>query len=73
MAQGFTLPAAGKTGTTNDGWTSTCRLHALDLVTGVWMAFDRAKPIGGNAQGGLAGRAGVDGDDEGGLSAPAGA
>jgi len=49
---GFTLPAGGKTGTTNDykdvwylGFTS-------DLVTGIWMGFDNPVRIQGNAQGG---------------------
>ena len=42
---GFTLPAAGKTGTTNDyvdAWFVGFTPH---LVTGVWMGFDQPKTI----------------------------
>jgi penicillin-binding protein 1A len=42
---GFTLPAAGKTGTTNgyaDAWFVGFTPH---LVTGVWVGFDRPKTI----------------------------
>ena len=42
---GFTLPAAGKTGTTNDyvdAWFVGFTPH---LVTGVWVGFDQPKPI----------------------------
>ncbi len=51
-AQGFLLPAGGKTGTTNDfkdvwfvGFTS-------ELVGGIWMGFDNPVKIMGNATGG---------------------
>lgn len=46
----FTLPVAGKTGTSNRardawfvGWTS-------DLVTGVWVGFDDRQPLGNGAE-----------------------
>ena len=45
---GFTLPAAGKTGTTNDyvdAWFVGFTPH---LVTGVWVGFDQPKPIVNN-------------------------
>jgi len=43
--EGFTLPAAGKTGTTNDyvdAWFVGFTPH---LVTGVWMGFDKPRTI----------------------------
>jgi penicillin-binding protein 1A len=49
---GFTLPAAGKTGTTNeylDAWFVGFTPH---LVTGVWVGFDQPKPIVTNGYGG---------------------
>jgi len=52
-AQGFTIPAAGKTGTTNDGMDVWFVGFTPDLVTGVWMGFDKKQPIKSNAQGGL--------------------
>jgi penicillin-binding protein 1A len=53
---GFTLPAAGKTGTTNDyndAWFVGFTPH---LVTGVWIGFDRPKTI---SSGGYAGELAV--------------
>jgi penicillin-binding protein 1A len=53
---GFTLPAAGKTGTTNDyndAWFVGFTPH---LVTGVWVGFDRPRTI---ASGGYAGELAV--------------
>jgi 1A family penicillin-binding protein len=53
---GFTLPAAGKTGTTNDyndAWFVGFTPH---LVTGVWMGFDRPSTI---VSGGYAGELAV--------------
>lgn len=44
-AEGFTLPAAGKTGTTNDykdGWFIG---YTPSLVTGVWVGFDKPRTI----------------------------
>jgi 1A family penicillin-binding protein len=49
---GFTLPAAGKTGTTNeyvDAWFVGFTPH---LVTGVWIGFDQPKTIVSNGYGG---------------------
>ncbi|MGE0442994.1 MAG: PBP1A family penicillin-binding protein [Gemmatimonadales bacterium] len=46
------LPAAGKTGTTNDGMDVWFVGFTPDLVTGVWMGFDKKQVIMANAQGG---------------------
>jgi penicillin-binding protein 1A len=49
---GFTLPAAGKTGTTNDyvdAWFVGFTPH---LVTGVWVGFDQPAPIISNGYAG---------------------
>jgi penicillin-binding protein 1A len=54
----FSIPAGGKTGTTNDGTDVWYVGYTSDLVAGVWMGFDRPKKIKSNAQGGqLAGPA----------------
>ncbi len=48
-AMGFTLPAAGKTGTTNsfnDAWFVG---YTPSLVVGVWVGFDTPRTIGRNA------------------------
>jgi penicillin-binding protein 1A len=50
--QGFRHPAAGKTGTTNDGTDVWFVGYTPDLVAGVWMGFDAPKKIQANAQGG---------------------
>jgi len=50
---GFSLPAGGKTGTTNDGTDVWFIGFTPDLVTAVWMGFDRPIKIKANAQGGL--------------------
>jgi penicillin-binding protein 1A len=50
--QGFDLPAGGKTGTTNDGFDVWYIGFTPDLVTGVWIGFDRPKRIMNLAQGG---------------------
>jgi 1A family penicillin-binding protein len=42
---GFTLPAAGKTGTTNDYMDAWFVGFTPHLVTGVWVGFDQPKPI----------------------------
>ena len=48
----FTLPAGGKTGTTND-YTDVWYIgYTSDLVAGLWMGFDKPKRIMSNAQGG---------------------
>lgn len=49
---GINLPAGGKTGTTNDGMDVWFIGFTPDLVTGVWMGFDRKQVIMSNAQGG---------------------
>ena len=46
------IPAAGKTGTTNDGSDVWFIGYTSDLVAGVWMGFDKPKKIKTNAQGG---------------------
>ncbi|MEE8061450.1 MAG: PBP1A family penicillin-binding protein [Gemmatimonadales bacterium] len=51
-AQGFDLPAGGKTGTTNDGFDVWYIGFTPDLVTGVWIGFDQPKRIMNLAQGG---------------------
>jgi penicillin-binding protein 1A len=50
---GFTLPAAGKTGTTNDGTNVWFIGFTPEIVTGVWMGLDIPQKIKANAQGGL--------------------
>jgi penicillin-binding protein 1A len=47
------VPIGGKTGTTNDGMDVWFIGFTPDLVTGVWMGFDRKQVIKDNAQGGL--------------------
>jgi penicillin-binding protein 1A len=42
---GFTLPAAGKTGTTNDFVDAWFVGYTPHLVTGVWVGFDQPKTI----------------------------
>ena len=53
---GFTLPAAGKTGTTNDYNDAWFVGYTPHLVTGVWVGFDRPRTI---ASGGYAGELAV--------------
>ena len=43
--EGFTLPAAGKTGTTNDYVDAWFLGFTPKLVTGVWVGFDKPKTI----------------------------
>ena len=49
---GFTLPTAGKTGTTNEYSDVWYIGYTTDLVAGVWMGFDQPKRIMNDAQGG---------------------
>jgi len=42
---GFTLPAAGKTGTTNDYRDAWFVGYTRSLVSGVWVGYDTPKPI----------------------------
>lgn len=51
--RGFWLPAAGKTGTTNDAKDVWFVGQTSDLVAGVWLGFDQPKTILPNASGGL--------------------
>ncbi len=48
----FSIPAGGKTGTTNDGFDVWYVGFTPDLVTGVWIGLDKPKKIMANAQGG---------------------
>ena len=50
---GFHHPAAGKTGTTNDGADVWYIGYTADIVAGVWIGFDRPQKIKSNAQGGV--------------------
>ncbi len=50
--QGFWLPAAGKTGTTNAGRDTWFIGMTPDLVAGVWLGFDRPRPIVAGGSGG---------------------
>jgi penicillin-binding protein 1A len=49
---GMKIPAAGKTGTTNDGADAWFIGYTPDLVTGIWMGFDQPHPILDDATGG---------------------
>src|SRR5581483_8117698 len=49
---GTSLPAAGKTGTTNDESDVWFIGMTPDLVTGVWLGFDHPRPIAAGAAGG---------------------
>ncbi|HLU25169.1 MAG TPA: PBP1A family penicillin-binding protein [Longimicrobiales bacterium] len=51
-SSGFWLPAAGKTGTTNDGKDAWFIGMTPDLVAGVWIGFDQPRPIVAGASGG---------------------
>ena len=48
---GFWAPAAGKTGTTDDGKDVWFVGMTPDLVAGVWLGFDQPVPIGAGASG----------------------
>lgn len=49
---GFAGPAAGKTGTTNDGADAWFVGYTPELVAGIWLGFDEPRPIPGRATGG---------------------
>jgi len=49
--RGFTAPAAGKTGTTNDFTDAWFIGFTPDLICGVWVGFDEKKSIGEKASG----------------------
>ncbi|HKY21409.1 MAG TPA: PBP1A family penicillin-binding protein [Vicinamibacterales bacterium] len=52
-ALGFTLPAAGKTGTTNDFVDAWFVGFTPKIVAGVWVGFDQPRPIVKNGFAGL--------------------
>lgn len=49
---GFRAPAAGKTGTSNDGADTWFVGFTPEIVAAVWMGFDRQRPIMAKATGG---------------------
>jgi penicillin-binding protein 1A len=51
-ASGLDVPAAGKTGTTNDSTDTWFVGYTPDVVAAVWVGFDERRPIMGNATGG---------------------
>ena len=51
-SSGFNLPAAGKTGTTNDYSDVWFIGYTKEIVAGVWMGFDNPQTIMPSAQGG---------------------
>jgi penicillin-binding protein 1A len=51
-ASGLEVPAAGKTGTTNDSTDAWFVGYTPDVVAAVWMGFDERRPIMGAATGG---------------------
>jgi membrane carboxypeptidase/penicillin-binding protein len=50
-ARGFDLPAAGKTGTTDDYSDAWFVGYTPKVVTGVWVGYDRPRPIGSRMSG----------------------
>lgn len=52
LATGFRAPAAGKTGTTNDGADAWFVGYTTEVVAAVWVGFDRQRPIMARATGG---------------------
>jgi penicillin-binding protein 1A len=50
-AYGFTLPAAGKTGTTDDYSDAWFVGYTPKIVTGVWVGYDQPRPIGSGMTG----------------------
>ncbi len=52
-AQKIGVPAAGKTGTTNDSYDAWFMGFTRNIVTGVWIGHDKKeRPLGPNEQGG---------------------
>jgi membrane carboxypeptidase/penicillin-binding protein len=51
-ASGFKIPAAGKTGTTNDYTDVWFIGYTPDLLAGIWLGFDKPQKVQANAQGG---------------------
>jgi penicillin-binding protein 1A len=52
VQSGFRAPAAGKTGTTNDGADAWFVGYTPDAVAAVWVGFDERRPIMARATGG---------------------
>jgi penicillin-binding protein 1A len=52
VQSGFRAPAAGKTGTTNDGADTWFVGYTPEIVAAVWIGFDRQRPIMAKATGG---------------------
>ena len=52
FAAGFTLPAGGKTGTTDEYTDAWYVGFTPEIVAGVWVGYDLVQPIMGNAGGG---------------------
>jgi 1A family penicillin-binding protein len=52
LESGFKIPAAGKTGTTNDGADTWFVGYTPEVVAGLWIGFDRPRPIVEDATGG---------------------
>ncbi len=50
-ARGFTLPAAGKTGTTDESMDAGFVGYIPSLVTGVWVGYDEKRSMGTNITG----------------------
>ncbi|HEX2080252.1 MAG TPA: PBP1A family penicillin-binding protein [Longimicrobium sp.] len=48
----YEIPAAGKTGTTNDATDVWFVGYTPELLAGVWLGFDNPRPIGSGATGG---------------------
>lgn len=51
-AAGFTLPAGGKTGTTDEYTDAWYIGFTSEIVAGIWVGYDLVQPIMGNAGGG---------------------
>ncbi|HEX9611917.1 MAG TPA: PBP1A family penicillin-binding protein [Gemmatimonadales bacterium] len=51
-AAGFTIPAGGKTGTTDDYTDAWYIGFTPEIVAGIWLGYDVVQPIMGNAGGG---------------------
>jgi penicillin-binding protein 1A len=52
LREGLKVPAAGKTGTTNDGADAWFVGYTPEMVGGVWIGFDKPRPILEDATGG---------------------
>jgi penicillin-binding protein 1A len=52
LREGLKVPAAGKTGTTNDGADAWFVGYTPEMVGGVWIGFDKPRPILADATGG---------------------